>query len=70
MIRIGGASQANMSASMVATLPAQPLDRVDLACGLRCDLLHEFEHAVRLRRKAIVKWLWCGADVMVLSGGQ
>jgi hypothetical protein len=51
-------------------LAAQPLDRVDLVPGPRFDSLHDFEYAVRPGRKAIVNWLWCGADVMVTAGGH
>ena len=51
-------------------LAAQAFDRVDAVPGRRYDVLHSFEYAVGLRRKAIVKWLWCGAEVMVAFGGH
>ena len=51
-------------------LAAKPLDRVDAIPRVRCDVLHEIEYAVSPRLKAIVKWLWCGADVMVARGGH
>src|SRR5579864_3319309 len=50
-------------------LAAQALDGVDPVPVRRCDVLHGVEYAMSLRRKAIVNWLWCGGDVMVLAGG-
>ena len=51
-------------------LASQPIDRIDPVPGRRCDSLHDFEYAMRPGRKAIVKWLWCGAEVMVAFGGH
>jgi hypothetical protein len=51
-------------------LPAQAFDRVDAVPGRRCDVLHNFEYAVGLPRKAIVNWLWCGGDLMVPLRGH
>jgi hypothetical protein len=51
-------------------LAAQAIDCVDAVPGRRCDVLHSFEYAVELRRKAIVKWLWCGGDLMVPLRGH
>jgi hypothetical protein len=51
-------------------LVAQPVDRVGPVPVCRSDLLHGFEYAVSHGLKAIVKRLWCGADVMVAFAGH
>ena len=67
MIRIGGASQANISASIVATWRRSPSMVADPVPGHRSDCLHAFEYAATPECKAIVKSLWDGGDVMVVS---
>ena len=46
-------------------LPPKAVDGVDPVPERRNDGLHDCEYAMSPRRKAIVKWLWCGGDVMV-----
>ena len=69
MIRIGGALQANISASMVATCRRNPSTGSPRSQGVECDWLHELEYAMSPGPKAIVKSLWSGGDVMVARGG-
>ena len=51
-------------------LATEAVERLDPVPGRRCDLLHGFEYAMSHALKAIVKRLWCGADVMVARGGH